>query len=231
MPNTSSPRPSAPQSEVLERLGRARIVPVVVVDDERQGLAVAGALADGGLPVAEVTFRTPGARAAIEAISARHPDMLVGAGTVVTPAQVDEAVSAGAQFLVSPGLSAPVVRAAQEAGVPILPGVATASDIMAALELGLETLKLFPAGVVGGPGAIKALSAPFGQVRFVPTGGVSAANLSDYLDLPSVLAVGGSWMVDKKLVVAHDHAEITRRTAQAVSLAKGTQHTDSTERA
>lgn len=227
----SSPTQSAPGGEVLERLGRARVVPVVVVDDAAQGLTVAGALADGGLPVAEVTFRTAGARAAIEAISARHPDMLVGAGTVVTPAQVDEAVAAGAQFLVSPGLSAPVVRAAQEAGVPILPGVATASDIMAALDLGLDTLKLFPAGVVGGPGAVKALSAPFGQARFVPTGGVSAANMTEYLDLPSVLAVGGSWMVDKKLVGAGDHAEITRRTAQAVAVAGRTQDADSTERA
>ncbi|WP_318842828.1 bifunctional 4-hydroxy-2-oxoglutarate aldolase/2-dehydro-3-deoxy-phosphogluconate aldolase [Myceligenerans pegani] len=206
---------------VLERLGRARVVPVVVVDDAEQGLGVAEALEGGGLPVAEVTFRTSGARDAIEAITADHPGMLVGAGTVVNPRQVDEAVAAGASFLVSPGLSESVVRAAREAGVPILPGVATASDIMAALELGVTTVKLFPAGVVGGPGAIKALSAPFGQVTFVPTGGVTAANLPDYLALSSVLAVGGSWMVDKELVVAGDFAEITRRTAQAVAIATG----------
>ncbi|RPF22625.1 bifunctional 4-hydroxy-2-oxoglutarate aldolase/2-dehydro-3-deoxy-phosphogluconate aldolase [Myceligenerans xiligouense] len=211
----------APEPSVLERLERARVVPVVVVDDATQGLGVARALDDGGLPVAEVTFRTSGARAAIEAITAECPGMLVGAGTVVSPRQVDEAVTAGASFLVSPGLSEAVVRAAQEAGVPILPGVATASDIMAALDLGITTVKLFPAGVVGGPGAIKALSGPFGQVRFVPTGGVSAANLPEYLGLPSVLAVGGSWMVDKTLVAAGDLAEITRRTAQAVSLAAG----------
>ncbi|GAB3161073.1 bifunctional 4-hydroxy-2-oxoglutarate aldolase/2-dehydro-3-deoxy-phosphogluconate aldolase [Myceligenerans halotolerans] len=212
--------PGSGQS-VLERLGRARVVPVVVVDDAEQGLGVARALDDGGLPVAEVTFRTSGARAAIEAITDRYPGMLVGAGTVVNPRQVEEAVAAGASFLVSPGLSAPVVRAAQEAGVPILPGVATASDIMAALDLGITTVKLFPAGVVGGPGAIKALSAPFGQVQFVPTGGVSASNLPEYLALPSVLAVGGSWMVDKKLVAAGDLAEITRRTVDAVSIVAG----------
>ncbi|MBL0884870.1 bifunctional 4-hydroxy-2-oxoglutarate aldolase/2-dehydro-3-deoxy-phosphogluconate aldolase [Myceligenerans sp. I2] len=217
----AEPSGSGPERGVLERLGAARVVPVVVVDDAEQGLGVARALDDGGLPVAEVTFRTSGARAAIEAITDRHPGMLVGAGTVVDPRQVEEAVTAGAAFLVSPGLSVPVVRAAQDAGVPIVPGVATASDIMAALDLGITTVKLFPAGVVGGPAAIKALSAPFGQVRFVPTGGVSAANLPEYLGLPSVLAVGGSWMVDKKLVAAGDLAAITRRTAEAVAIAAG----------
>lgn len=203
----------------IDQLRAGRIVPVVVVDDAAQGVGVASALADGGLPVAEVTFRTAGARAAIEAITAERPDVLVGAGTVVTPRQVDEAVAAGARFLVSPGFNAAVVRAAQAAGVPILPGVATPSDIMAALEAGLTTVKLFPAGVVGGPSAIKAYSAPFGQVRFVPTGGVSVANLRDYLELPAVLAVGGSWMVEKALVTAGDFTEVTRRTAEAVALA------------
>jgi 2-dehydro-3-deoxyphosphogluconate aldolase / (4S)-4-hydroxy-2-oxoglutarate aldolase len=204
---------------VLEEIGRARVVPVVVVDDAREGLEVAGALRDGGLPVAEVTFRTAGAAAAIDAIARELPDVLVGAGTVVSPAQVDEAVEAGARFLVSPGLSAAVVRRAQEREVPILPGVATPSDIIAALDLGLSTVKLFPAGVVGGPAAIKAFSAPFPGLRFVPTGGVSAANLGDYLSLPSVLAAGGSWMVDRALVRAGDRAEMTRRTREAVELA------------
>ncbi|WP_307864925.1 bifunctional 4-hydroxy-2-oxoglutarate aldolase/2-dehydro-3-deoxy-phosphogluconate aldolase [Myceligenerans salitolerans] len=212
---------SDPGKSVLERLGRAGVVPVVVVDDVGQGLGVAGALDEGGLPVAEVTFRRAGAGAVIEAIVDRHPGMLVGAGTVVDARQVDEAVAAGASFVVSPGLSVSVVRAAQEAGVPVVPGVATASEVMAALELGISTVKLFPAGVVGGPAVIKALSGPFGQVRFVPTGGVGAGNLPDYLGLPSVLAVGGSWMVDRGLVVAGDFAEITRRTARAVSIVAG----------
>jgi 2-dehydro-3-deoxyphosphogluconate aldolase / (4S)-4-hydroxy-2-oxoglutarate aldolase len=203
----------------LETIERARVVPVVVVDDAAQGVGVATALRDGGLPVAEVTFRTAGARAAIEAIAAEVPDVLVGAGTVVRPDQVDEAVAAGARFLVSPGLSAAVVRRAQELEVPVLPGVATPSDIIAALDLGLDAVKLFPANVVGGPAAVKAFSAPFPGLRFVPTGGVSAANLLDYLALPSVLAAGGSWMVDATLVRAGDWTEVARRTREAVDLA------------
>ncbi|WP_175007959.1 bifunctional 4-hydroxy-2-oxoglutarate aldolase/2-dehydro-3-deoxy-phosphogluconate aldolase [Cellulosimicrobium sp. TH-20] len=208
----------------LEGIARARVVPVVVVDDAVQGVLVASALRDGGLPVAEVTFRTAGARAAIEAIARDVPDVLVGAGTVVTAAQVDEAVDAGARFLVSPGLSAGVVRRAQELGVPVVPGVATPSDVIAALDLGLDVVKLFPANVVGGPAAVTAFSAPFPGLRFVPTGGVSAANLLDYLALPAVLAAGGSWMVDAALVRAGDTAEITRRTREAVALAASAPH-------
>jgi 2-dehydro-3-deoxyphosphogluconate aldolase/(4S)-4-hydroxy-2-oxoglutarate aldolase len=208
----------------LEAIARARVVPVVVVDDAEQGVLVASALRDGGLPVAEVTFRTAGARAAIEAIAREVPDVLVGAGTVVNAGQVDEAVEAGARFLVSPGLSAAVVRRAQEVGVPVLPGVATPSDVIAALDLGLDAVKLFPANVVGGPAAVKAFSAPFPGLRFVPTSGVSAANLLDYLALPSVLAAGGSWMVDAALVRAGDTAEITRRTREAVELAATAPH-------
>ncbi|WP_431892732.1 bifunctional 4-hydroxy-2-oxoglutarate aldolase/2-dehydro-3-deoxy-phosphogluconate aldolase [Cellulosimicrobium funkei] len=208
----------------LEGIARARVVPVVVVDDAAQGVLVASALRDGGLPVAEVTFRTAGARAAIEAIAREVPDVLVGAGTVVTAAQVDEAVDAGARFLVSPGLSAAVVRRAQELGVPVVPGVATPSDVIAALDLGLDVVKLFPANVVGGPAAVKAFSAPFPGLRFVPTGGVSAANLLDYLALPAVLAAGGSWMVDAALVRAGDTVEITRRTREAVALAATVPH-------
>ena len=208
----------------LEAIARARVVPVVVVDDAEQGVLVASALRDGGLPIAEVTFRTAGARAAIEAIAREVPDVLVGAGTVVNAAQVDEAVEAGARFLVSPGLSAAVVRRAQEVGVPVLPGVATPSDVIAALDLGLDAVKLFPANVVGGPAAVKAFSAPFPGLRFVPTGGVSAANLLDYLALPSVLAAGGSWMVDATLVRSGDTAEITRRTREAVELAATAPH-------
>ena len=208
----------------LEGIARARVVPVVVVDDAAQGVLVASALRDGGLPVAEVTFRTAGARAAIEVIAREVPDVLVGAGTVVTAAQVDEAVDAGARFLVSPGLSAAVVRRAQELGVPVVPGVATPSDVIAALDLGLDVVKLFPANVVGGPAAVKAFSAPFPGLRFVPTGGVSAANLLDYLALPAVLAAGGSWMVDAALVRAGDTVEITRRTREAVALAATAPH-------
>ncbi|GAA4717383.1 bifunctional 4-hydroxy-2-oxoglutarate aldolase/2-dehydro-3-deoxy-phosphogluconate aldolase [Isoptericola chiayiensis] len=205
---------------VLDTLAQHRLVPVVVVDGADQGLGLADALIAGGLPVAEITLRTAGGLDAIRAVAAERPDVVVGAGTVTTAAQVDDVVGAGARYIVSPGLSRAVVERAQEHGVPVLPGVATATDVMTALDLGVETVKLFPASVVGGPAALKALAAPFPGVRFVPTGGVSADNLPDYLALKPVLAVGGSWMVAKGLVDAGDWAEITRRTTEAVDLTK-----------
>ncbi|MFC7879311.1 bifunctional 4-hydroxy-2-oxoglutarate aldolase/2-dehydro-3-deoxy-phosphogluconate aldolase [Isoptericola sp. NPDC057391] len=211
--------PSTPAGDVVAALGAHRLVPVVVVDGADEGARLADALVAGGLPVAEITLRTAGGIDAIRAVARTQPDVVVGAGTVTTADQVDAVVDAGARYIVSPGLSAAVVRRAQEHGVPILPGVATPSEIMAALDLGIDVVKLFPASVVGGPAAIKAFSAPFPGLRFVPTGGVSAANLGDYLGLDPVLAVGGSWMVEKSLVTAGDWAEITRRTAEAVALA------------
>lgn len=210
---------SSRDTAVLDTLAAHRLVPVVVVDGADEGARLADALVAGGLPVAEITLRTAGGLDAIRAVAQGQPDVVVGAGTVTTAAQVDDVVGAGARYIVSPGLSATVVRRAQEHGIPVLPGVATPSEIMAALELGVDVVKLFPAAVVGGPGAIKAFSAPFPQVRFVPTGGVSAANLSSYLDLKPVLAVGGSWMVERSLVAAGDWDEITRRTREAVALA------------
>ncbi len=211
--------PSTPAGDVVAALGAHRLVPVVVVDGADEGARLADALVAGGLPVAEITLRTAGGIDAIRAVAQTQPDVVVGAGTVTTVDQVDAVVDAGARYIVSPGLSAAVVRRAQEHGVPILPGVATPSEIMAALDLGIDVVKLFPASVVGGPAAIKAFSAPFPGLRFVPTGGVSAGNLGDYLGLAPVLAVGGSWMVEKSLVTAGDWAEITRRTAEAVALA------------
>lgn len=205
---------------VLDTLAQHRLVPVVVVDGAEQGLGLADALIAGGLPVAEITLRTAGGLDAIRAVAAERPDVVVGAGTVTTAAQVDDVVGAGARYIVSPGLSRAVVERAQEHGVPVLPGVATATEVMTALDLGVETVKLFPASVVGGPAALKALAAPFPGLRFVPTGGVSADNLPDYLALKPVLAVGGSWMVAKGLVDAGDWAEITRRTTEAVDLTK-----------
>jgi 2-dehydro-3-deoxyphosphogluconate aldolase/(4S)-4-hydroxy-2-oxoglutarate aldolase len=203
---------------VLETLAAHRLVPVVVVDGAEQGARLADALVAGGLPVAEITLRTAGGLDAIRAVAANQPDVIVGAGTVTTASQVDDVVAAGARFVVSPGLSEAVVRRAQEQGIPVLPGVATPTEIMAALDLGVEVVKLFPASVVGGPSAIKAFAAPFPQLRFVPTGGVNADNLGDYLGLKPVLAVGGSWMVEKSLVMAGDWDEITRRTRDAVAL-------------
>ena len=204
---------------VLDTIAALRIVPVVVVDGADEGLALADALVAGGLPVAEITLRMPGAMDAIRAVAAERPDVIVGAGTVISPEQVDEVVAAGAKFIVSPGTSKPVILRARELGVPILPGVATASDVMHALSLGVDVVKLFPASVAGGPAAVKALSAPFPQLRFMPTGGVNAKNLHEYLDIPAVIAAGGSWMVERSLVTAGEWDEITRRTAEAVALA------------
>ena len=206
-------------SAVLDTLAAHRLVPVVVVDGAGQGARLADALVAGGLPVAEITLRTSGGIDAIRAVAQGQPDVVVGAGTVTTAAQVDAVVEAGARYIVSPGLSDAVVRRSQEHGVPVLPGVATPTEIIRALDLGVDVVKLFPASVVGGPAAIRAFSAPFPGLRFVPTGGVSAANLGEYLALAPVLAVGGSWMVEKALVAAGEWDEITRRTAEAVALA------------
>jgi len=207
-------------TDLLEQLGQARLVPVVVLEDAVDAAPLAEALVAGGLAVAEVTFRTEAALAAIQTIAARG-DVLLGAGTVLRPDQVDAAVDAGAQYIVSPGLSEPVVRRAAERGVLALPGTVTATEIQAALEAGLRAVKYFPAGTSGGAPAIKALSAPFPEVQFVPTGGVGPANLGDYLSLPSVLAVGGSWMVPKDVIAAGDFEQITALTAEAVQLAAG----------
>jgi len=201
----------------LAQLGAARLVPVVVLDDAADADPLAAALVAGGLPVAEVTFRTDAAEESIRAMSARG-DMLVGAGTVLTPAQVDLAVAAGASYIVSPGLSLAVVERCQEHGVLALPGAVTATEVQAALELGLTTVKFFPAGTSGGAPAIAALSAPFVGVQFVPTGGVGPKNLHDYLAIPAVVAVGGSWMVPRATVRDRNFAEITRLTAAAVAL-------------
>lgn len=205
-------------SDLLGEIGRARLVPVVVLDDAAHADPLAEALVAGGLPVAEVTFRTSAALDAIKAMAARG-DMLLGAGTVLTPDQVDAAVDAGARYIVSPGFHGPVVRRAAERGVLALPGAVTATEVQAALAAGLQAVKFFPAGTSGGAPAIKALSAPFAGLQFVPTGGIGPANLAEYLALPSVLAVGGSWMVPKDKVSAGAFEEITALTAEAVALA------------
>ncbi len=196
----------------------ARIVPVVVLHDAKDAEPLGRALIAGGLPVAEVTFRTAAAVESIRAMSAIE-GLIVGAGTVLNPAQVEQALEAGASFIVSPGLRRDVVFAAQAAGIPVLPGAVTPSEIMAAQELGLDTVKFFPANVYGGAGAIKALSAPFGGMRFVPTGGVSVSNLSDYLSLGCVPAVGGSWMVPVDAIREGAFAQVSELCAGAVAAA------------
>lgn len=203
---------------VLDRLAAHRLVPVVVVDEARHADALGAALVAGGLPVAEVTFRTAAAPDAIRVLRDRG-DVLVGAGTVRTPAQVDAAVAAGASYVVSPGTSRAVVERCAEHGVPALPGAVTATEVQAAVELGATTVKFFPAGTSGGAAAIAALAAPFADVRFVPTGGVGPANLGEYLALPCVAAVGGSWMVPRDLVGAGDVDGVRALVADAVALA------------
>lgn len=197
-------------------LGGHRVVPVVVLDDPGRADDLGAALVAGGLPVAEATFRTPEAASVLRRLAER-PDLLVGAGTVVTAAQVDQAHDAGARFVVSPGLSVAVVRRCQELGLPVFPGVSSATEIIAALDLGLDTLKFFPAEANGGLPTIKALSAAFPQVRFVPTGGITAASAPSYLDHPAVAAVGGSWMVAPDLLAAGRWDEVTARCAATVA--------------
>lgn len=203
---------------VLDEMVAARLVPVVVLENAADAAPLADALVAGGIPVAEVTFRTAAAEDAIRSIANRS-DMLVGAGTVINAAQVDRAVDAGAKFIVSPGLLPEVVLRAQELGVVVVPGAVTPSEIMTALSLGLTTLKFFPANVYGGAPALKALGAPFPQVSFVPTGGVSADNLGDYLGLGNVVAAGGSWMVNPSLIASGDFAKITELSRSAVAAA------------
>ena len=205
-------------TQTLDTLVQHRIVPVVVIDDAADADALGAALVAGGLPVAEITLRTAAGVEAIRALCGRG-DLVVGAGTVLTPQQVDAAVAAGAQFVVSPGTSRAVVERCAEHGVLALPGVVTATEVQAALELGLSTLKFFPAGTSGGAAAVRALAAPFGSVRFVPTGGVGPEDLGAYLALPSVAAVGGSWMVPRDAVRAHDWPAVQRLVADAVRLA------------
>jgi len=177
------------------------VVPVIVIDDAARARDVAEALAEGGIHCAEITLRTPAGLAAISTV-AGVPDFVVGAGTVLTSAQVDEVVDAGARFVVSPGFDEEVVARAQELGIDVVPGVATASDIQRALRSGLTSLKLFPADRLGGLDAIHALSAPFGNVSFMPSGGVTAANAVEYLADPAVFAVSGSWMASRQMIAA-----------------------------
>lgn len=199
-------------------LAESRIVPVVVASGADEGLRAADALNEGGIPIAELTFRVEGAADAIRAVARERPDILVGAGTVVTTEQVELAADAGAHFLVSPGTSETVIKRAHELDLPIVPGVATPSDIIRALDLGITTVKLFPAAAVGGLPTLKAFAAPFPQVRFVPTGGISEGNAPDWLAHPAVLAIGGSWMVERALIAAGNWEEITRRSASAQAL-------------
>jgi 2-dehydro-3-deoxyphosphogluconate aldolase/(4S)-4-hydroxy-2-oxoglutarate aldolase len=204
---------------VLERIAAGRLVPVIALDDAADAGPLADALLAGGLPTAEVTFRTAAAAASIREMSKR-PDMLVGAGTVLDVDTVKRAVDAGAQFIVAPGFSSRVVSYCVQNRIPITPGTVTPSDIQAAIEHGITTVKFFPAESFGGIKTIKALSAPFGQVRFIPTGGITERQLPEYLLVKAVHAVGGSWFATKDMINGKRFDEITALTAAAVRVAK-----------
>lgn len=178
-----------------ELLKENRVVPVVVIREIGDALPTLGALMDGGIPVAEITFRTACAAEAIRLGCEKYPDMMIGAGTVINAEQAEAAIAAGAKFIVSPGLSRAVFEVTKKYGIPYLPGCVTPTEIMAALDLGLTTLKFFPAGIYGGLKALKALSAPFPQVKFLPTGGVDLTNIKEYLAFDKVAAIGGSFMM------------------------------------
>lgn len=208
-------------NEVLNKIQMMGIVPVIKLDDAKDAVPLANALCDGGLPCAEVTFRTAAAEESIRLMREAFPDMLIGAGTVLTIDQVDKAVNAGASFIVSPGLNLKIVSYCVERNIPITPGCSSPSDIEAAIELGLEVVKFFPAEAVGGLAMIKAMSAPYVNMKFMPTGGINASNLISYLDFPKIIACGGSWMVKDELVKAGNFDKISELTREAVTMMLG----------
>ena len=205
---------------VLQLMKKSGVIPVVVLDDTAQALPTANALLAGGVSVMEITFRTAVAASSIKAVSESCPEMLVGAGTVVTLEQCKQALECGAKFIVSPGFDPEVVSWCVERNIPITPGCVTPTEIMTAMKLGLNVVKFFPAGVYGGLKAMKALAAPFGGVKFIPTGGVDAKNLKEYLEAPFVHAVGGSWLCPKKEIAAGNFDAVTALCREASEIVK-----------
>ncbi len=207
-------------NQLLEQIAKIKVVPVVKLDRVEDAKPLGEALMKGGLPVAEVTFRTDAAEESIRIMKKEFPDMLVGAGTVVNVEQAKRALDAGATFIVSPGFSAKVTEFAIDHNIPVLPGTCTPTEVMAAMEYGLEVVKFFPAKQYGGLDTIKALAAPFPTMKFMPTGGISAANILDFLAFGKIIACGGSWMVKDSLIVNHEFDKIEQLTREAVELVK-----------
>ena len=205
---------------LLDQIGQLGIIPVVKIEDPGQAHGLGQALIDGELPITEITFRTKAAQEAISILVQDFPEMLVGAGTILNIQQAETAVEAGARFIVSPGFAPKVVGWCLDRNVLVIPGVATPSDIIMAMDFGLTVLKFFPANVLGGPAAIKAISPVFKDIRFIPTGGLSALNLPEYLALPSVLACGGSWMVKSEFIISGNFTQITFFSHEAVTIVK-----------
>ncbi|MBR2067547.1 MAG: bifunctional 4-hydroxy-2-oxoglutarate aldolase/2-dehydro-3-deoxy-phosphogluconate aldolase [Solobacterium sp.] len=207
-------------NEVVKQLADLGIVPVVVIDDAEDAVPLAKALVEGGLPCAEVTFRTAAAEESIRKMVEAYPEMIVGAGTVITPEQADRAIAAGAKFIVSPGLNPTTVKYVMDKNVPIVPGTCTPSDLERATELGLTEVKFFPAEPSGGLNMIKALAAPFVNIKFMPTGGISTTNIREYLAYEKILCCGGSWMVKGSLIKEKKFDEIQKLVEEAVAIVK-----------
>ncbi|MBS6194922.1 MAG: bifunctional 4-hydroxy-2-oxoglutarate aldolase/2-dehydro-3-deoxy-phosphogluconate aldolase [Clostridiales bacterium] len=204
---------------ILEEVAKLGVVPVVVLNDAKDAVPLAKALCEGGLPCAEVTFRTEAAEESIRLMCREYPEMLVGAGTVLTIDQVERAVAAGAKFIVSPGFDAEIVDYCLEKGILVLPGCITPSEVAQGVKRGLEVIKFFPAEQAGGVAMIKAMAAPYTTVKFMPTGGISAKNLKEYLSCDKIVACGGSWMVKGDMIAAGEFDKIKEMTAEAVKLA------------
>jgi 2-dehydro-3-deoxyphosphogluconate aldolase/(4S)-4-hydroxy-2-oxoglutarate aldolase len=204
---------------VFDQLGWHGVVPVIALDDARNAIPLADALIAGGLPVAEITFRTAAARATIEAMAKQRPDMLVGSGTVLTEEQVDQSLAAGAQFALSPGIDAAVLAHAAKVGLPFAPGIMTPTDLQVALRMGCEMVKFFPAMPAGGPNMLKNIAAPYAHtgIGFNPTGGVTMDNMGDWLALPEVRAVGGTWIATRADIAAGDWDKITANAMAAAA--------------
>jgi 2-dehydro-3-deoxyphosphogluconate aldolase/4-hydroxy-2-oxoglutarate aldolase len=207
-------------NEVLKKIQKIGILPVVVLEDAKDAKPLANALCEGGFPLAEVTFRTSAAKESIEIMSSQFPDMLVGAGTVLSVEQVNEAIKAGAKFIVSPGFDDEVVNYCLENNIPVTPGTCTPSDVQKCYKLGLEVVKFFPAEPSGGLNMIKAIAAPYTTIKFIPTGGIDLNNMSNYLSYEKIFAIGGSWMVKGSLVKNGEFDKIKQMTKEAVERVK-----------
>jgi 2-dehydro-3-deoxyphosphogluconate aldolase/(4S)-4-hydroxy-2-oxoglutarate aldolase len=208
-------------NEILKKIGDLGIVPVVKIDNAADAVPLGKALIEGGLPLAEITFRTDAAAEAISSITNAFPEILVGAGTVLNVKQAQSAITAGAKFMVSPGFNPAVVEFCIKKGIPITPGCSNPTDIEMALDFELEVVKFFPAEAFGGLNTLKAMSAPYGMIKFIPTGGIDTKNIVDYLNFNKVLACGGSWMVKDELIKKGDFAGITRLIREAINLIMG----------
>jgi 2-dehydro-3-deoxyphosphogluconate aldolase/(4S)-4-hydroxy-2-oxoglutarate aldolase len=207
-------------TDLLEKLGLLGVVPVVAIERSEDAVELGRALLAGGLPCAEITFRTAAAEEAIRRISSNLPEIIVGAGTVLSVDQAKRAISAGAQFIVSPGFNHKVVDWCLQNEIPVTPGVVTPTEIDMALDRGLKILKFFPAEAMGGIATLKAIAAPYGGVKFIPTGGINPKNLAEYLSLPAVHACGGSWLVKSTLISAGEFTEITRLAEEALAIVR-----------